>query len=121
MSYTYDISTNRGVVRREINDTDTANGKFTDAEIDYALTAGGSVGAAVVLCLEWLLAMLTDPNFTADWLTVDTASAYKSVAALLDRKRAQYSLAAVRATTAYTWRPDSAQTEAPTFDSTEDV
>ncbi len=116
MSYTYDISTDRGAVRREINDTDTANGKFTDAEVDYALTSGGSVGAAVVLCLEWLLAMLTDPNFTADWLTVDSASAYKSVSALLDRKRAQYSLATVRATTAYAWRPDSDQTEAPTFE-----
>ena len=115
MTYTYDLTTDRGKVRRWINDTDTASGKFTDAEIDYALTEGTTVGGAVIICLKWLLAMLADPNFTADWLTVDHASAYKSTSDLLVRASQEFGAPLISATANHTYRPDSRQDEAPDF------
>ena len=52
MAYTYDITTNRGKVRFQIGDTTEAHGIYTDAEIDNALTEGGSVTGAVAYLLR---------------------------------------------------------------------
>ena len=47
MAFTYDILTNRGKVRFYLSDTNEAQAMFTDAEVDNALTVGGSVSPAV--------------------------------------------------------------------------
>jgi len=57
MACTYDISTNRGKVRRLINDTSTTSCTFPDTEIDAFLTmAGGSVLLAASYACEALAA-----------------------------------------------------------------
>jgi hypothetical protein len=115
MTATYVLTEDVGKVRLHINDTDVTAPKLTDEEITYALTLGGSVNGAVIQCLLWLLVKLSDPNFTADWLTVDNASAFKSMNSLLSLKRAEFGIAAITTTSAHTYRADSAATEAPDF------
>lgn len=117
MTFTDSLSTDIGKVRLHINDLDSTNVKLTDEAIQYALDEQSTVGGAVIWCIQFLIAKLSDPNFTADWLTVDNASAVKSLRELMADKRQEFGISAVTATTAYAWRPDSNLTEAPTFDS----
>lgn len=56
MSFTYDTSTNRGKVRRNIGDTDSAAYWFEDADVDNALAEGGTVNAATCILIRALLA-----------------------------------------------------------------
>ncbi len=58
MAYTYDVSTDRGKVRRDIGDTVTGEMHFDDAEIDSFLSEGGSVKAGAGLALmAWAAAL----------------------------------------------------------------
>lgn len=115
MSYTYDLTTDRGKVRLHINDTDTTNGKLTDAEIDYCLTEKTTVGGAVVMALDLLLAKLTDPTFTADWLTVNNDVAFKNLSAYRLQMCQQFGVASITTTSVATYRDDSWADEAPDF------
>lgn len=56
MAFTFDTSTDRGKVRRNIGDGDSAAYWYEDTEIDNALSEGGSVVAATVILLRGLLA-----------------------------------------------------------------
>lgn len=103
-----------------INDTDTTAGKLTDAEVDYALTLKTTVGAAAVQCIDWLLAKVTDPNFTADWLTVDNASAFKSLSALRLLLCQSFAVPSLTTSSVFVYRADSLQTESPDYDDTDD-
>jgi hypothetical protein len=47
VAFTYNIGTDRGKVRFYLSDTNEAQAMFTDAEVDNALTLGGSVSPAV--------------------------------------------------------------------------
>jgi hypothetical protein len=124
MTYTYSLSTNIGKIRLEIADTNDGTGgqaKLTDEEIQYAIDNGGStIGYWVIKALLLIRAKLNDPNFKADWLEVDLKTARESMDAFIADKRREYGISAVTATTGYAWRPDSNQTEAPTWDSTEE-
>jgi hypothetical protein len=120
MTYTYELTTDRGKVRLAINDTDTTAGKLTDAEIDYALTLKTTVGAAAVQCIDWLLAKVADPNFTADWLTVDNASAFKSLSSLRLLLCQSFGVPSLTTSSVFVYRADSRQTESPDYDDTDD-
>jgi len=56
MAFTYDLTTDRGAVRLRLSDTDASAYVFEDTEIDYFLTAGGSVKAAVIEGIKVLMA-----------------------------------------------------------------
>ena len=56
MAFTYDNSTNRGLVRFNLADTDSSAYTFEDAEIDRMLSLEGTVEAATAACLRVLLA-----------------------------------------------------------------
>ena len=56
MSFTYDISTDRGRVRLNLADTDPTAYVFEDDEVDTLLTAEGSVADATLALLKVLLA-----------------------------------------------------------------
>lgn len=51
MALTYDLTTNIGKVRRDIGDTDLANAKWTDAELQSFIDEGGSAKAGAGLAL----------------------------------------------------------------------
>jgi hypothetical protein len=55
MAFTYAIGTDRGKVRLRLADTNSAAYAFEDDEIDYFLSAGGSIVGAVRLGLQTLL------------------------------------------------------------------
>ena len=66
MAFTYDPTTDRGKVRRNIGDKDTAtaaNQMFTDAEIDSFLSSSGS--DVKLATAEALRAMAADPALRA--------------------------------------------------------
>lgn len=116
--YTPLTPTDRERIRFAIGDTVQDRAMFSDEEITFQLSENVTWKPTVIAMLEGMVAQLAaQPNFTADWLTVSQSDALKYFSALLDRKRAEYGLGAIRAITAYSWRPDSAQTKAPTFDS----
>lgn len=52
MAHTFDITTDRGKVRLGLADTQAKTATFSDAEIDYFLTEGGTVDAAIVMGLQ---------------------------------------------------------------------
>ena len=57
-TYTYDLATDIGKVRRDIADTDTTDAQFSDDEIDSWIDEAGSVKAAAGLALlAWAAAM----------------------------------------------------------------
>ena len=61
MSFTYEISTDRGKVRLAIGDVidmTTDNESLSDAEVDYALSLSSDLDAAALRCCEWLVARL---------------------------------------------------------------
>jgi len=55
VAFTYDLTTDRGKVRLRLADTVDDGHVFTDAEIDYFLTVGGAVNAAVIEGIDVLL------------------------------------------------------------------
>jgi hypothetical protein len=120
MTYTYDLATDRGKVRLWVNDTDTTNGKLTDAEIDYCLTEKTTVGGAVVMALELLMAKVTDPNFSADWLSVSNDAAYKSLSAQRLLMCQKFGVASLSTNSVHTYRADSWETDSPDFSDLDD-
>ena len=55
MAFTYDLATDRGALRLRLSDTNPKGYGFEDAELDYFLSAGGSLDAATVLAVRVLL------------------------------------------------------------------
>lgn len=117
---TYDLSggfTDMTRVRFHTGDTDVSAPMFEDAEINAVITEAGTWKLAVIALLESLIARLAStPNFTADWLRVDNASAIKAFEALIVRKRREFGIKAITSGITYQYRPDSGQSEAPDWD-----
>ena len=119
MSFSFDntLAADLDRVRLEVGDTDS-NGYFLhDETITALLTREGTVGGAVVASLKAIVALLSQPNFRADWLQIDNASARKSYADLLKLKEREYGIVsgALTGSATYTYRKDSNQTEEPTY------
>jgi hypothetical protein len=116
---TYDpaLADNISRVRFHIGDTDVANPKMKDAEIAYVLANNGDdVGKSALVCLNYLIALLAIPNFTADWLTVDNASARAGLMQLRALKKQEFGLSGgLKAKARHARRADSAQIQAPDF------
>jgi hypothetical protein len=117
MTATYDTSLgdNVSLVRFHIGDTDTTEPRLSDEEITYMVTNTDSLGLAVAACINALIAQLSVPNFTADWLTVDHASARAGYYQLLAIKRREFGLSGISAKFKPVYRQDSAQTESPDY------
>ena len=63
MTVTYDITTNVGKVRLIISDNILTNYKFTDEELQYFITSGGSVGLGAAGALEaWAASYATNAD-----------------------------------------------------------
>ena len=120
MTATYVLTTDIGKIRLLINDTDTANTKLTDEEIQYCIDTKTTVAASAVMAVGLLMAKMADPNFTADWLTVDHASAFKSLQALRLQLCQSFGVPSLTASSVFVFRADSKQTESPDYDDTDD-
>lgn len=94
MTFTYDtsLSSDLAKVRFHIGDTDSDAQKFQDETILAVLAAEGSVAQAVIKLLNSLIATLSDPSFTADWLRVNPAAAREGVLITLTIKRREFGI-----------------------------
>lgn len=60
MSFTYDITTDLGRVRRTIGDVTQASARFTDGELQYWLDSEGTVNLAAAAACDALAALAAD-------------------------------------------------------------
>lgn len=112
MTFTYTPSTPTDLTRVRFHLGDTVEPpKYTDEEIAFVLAENtNSVGAAVMALIKGLIARIAgDPNFTADWLTVDVATAIEGLKTLLRLKGDEFGLSANTATFVPMYRLDSDQ------------
>lgn len=120
MSFTYSPLTNDlSRVRFHLGDTDINSAAFQDEEITGVITEVGDWKTATIYLIQNLIAKCSTPNFTADWLTVDSASAAKSYQQLLKIKRRELKIFSNVATVVAPWRPDSGQTAPPDYTGTQ--
>lgn len=85
MAFTYDISTSRGQVRLKLGDTSASGYVFEDDEIDYFLSVGGTVNAAVAEGLRVLIAdrARRAKSFSMQGLTLDDSKGLQYLRDLL--------------------------------------
>lgn len=119
MAFTYVPSAPNNItrVRYHIGDTDEATMMFDDDEISMALNEEGSVGKAVIACIQSILARLSlEPDLQADWLRIDWRRSAEHWRALLADKRQAFGLTArVSTSTVQPYRIDSKQTDPPEY------
>lgn len=92
MAFTYDVSTDRGLVRLLVADIDEATGVFNDAEIDAYLTLeGGNVKRAAAQAIDTNATneALASKVLTDHQLKTDGASVAKAMREHANRLRAQ--------------------------------
>lgn len=58
MAFTYDITTTRGKVRFAAGDTNEGAAIWSDAEVDFAIAQGSTIGGAVVVLARQRIAQL---------------------------------------------------------------
>lgn len=83
------------LIRFHVGDTVEGEHYLSDEEIALLLAEAGSVSAGVLSAITFIIARLSQPNFKADWLTVDNATARKGFEGLLALKRREFGVAAV--------------------------
>lgn len=113
MTFTYDLAGSGDVslVRFHIGDVEASAPVFSDEVITALLTINGQlIGPTVVACLKHKMALLSQPNFTADWLTVDNRSAREGVQALLVEKQKEFKLSGVTGRVVTVTRSDTPST-----------
>jgi hypothetical protein len=116
MTFTYTPNSPNDItrVRFHIADTVESSAMYSDEEITFGIAEGGSYQQAVIILLQNLIARLSaEPDFTADWLRVDNRRSVEGYRVLLQEKRRQFGISAVRARGKAVYRSDSGQTEAP--------
>lgn len=105
-------------VRFNIGDVNGDRAIFSDEIITAVIIEVGTWQAAVIACIQDIIAQLTaQPNFRADWLSVDYTTALANYQALLNLKARQLNVpnGQITATSSYLWRPDSNQQSSPAY------
>jgi hypothetical protein len=117
MAFTFgeDLTEARDYVRFHTGDT-IDPGFMSDALIASLITSEGSNNAAVITGLEYICALLSRPDFKADWLTVNNAEALKGYERRLAAKRSAFGVPRFTASVTHVYRADSDATEEPEYD-----
>jgi hypothetical protein len=118
MTATYTaFATNKDRVRFYTGDTDVNNAMNSDETINAAITEFGSYQAASIELLGSTITTLAfDPAFKADWLQVDVAETIKLLQGRQTELRRMWNIQAATTAAIYTYRKDSQQDQAPTYD-----
>jgi hypothetical protein len=114
MTYTFDPSLTDDVsyIRFEIGDTNLEGMYLQDETIQAVFDMSNDYGDAIVSCIQYIIAQLSQPNFSLDWLNVsDMAGAREGYEKLLAAKKVEYSIQrmVVTSTIALPYRADSNQ------------
>lgn len=110
MSFSYTPSaTPDDATRVRFHTGDTVEGQnfLSDEDIVMLLAEAGSWQAAVVGGFKFIIARLSQPNFKADWLQIDHASARKGYEGLLAQKRQEFGIPAITASAVHVRRYDT--------------
>lgn len=116
MTFTYTPATPDDItrVRWHIGDTVEATAAFSDEELLFAIAESQSWQKAVIWAIQTIIARLaSEPDFRADWLSVNGQKGIASWRALLAEKRQLFGVPAVSARGQAVYRSDSNQTEPP--------
>jgi len=126
-SYSLELDDNVSLVRFHIADTDPDGYYLDDEVINYLLTTHSSdIGAVVNACILNIIAQLSAPDFTKDWLAVSNAEARRGYENLRRLKRIELGTTTGGITPTsqieLSYRGDSEQDSTDsTFDGGEDV
>jgi len=115
-TYTEDLTVERDFVRFHTGDTVEAQSFLSDEIITSMISVEGSKEAAVVAGLRFIVTKFSQPNFTADWLTVDNKTAADSYRMMLREKQREFGVGSMTSGTKTVYREDSAQIEAPDYE-----
>jgi hypothetical protein len=114
-TFTFDntLSDDLALVRFHIGDTDSAGYYLADETITALLTIEGSVGAAVIACIKYIITQLSAPNFRYDFLSVSNEQARQGFENLLKTKAMEFGVSPSGVTASSTislpYRADSYQ------------
>lgn len=105
------------LVRFHIGDTEPDGFWLPDATINALIAQTADWHAAVIEALRFIITKLSQPNFTADWLTVDNASARTAYQTLLAEKKREFGVGSGRPTSGSTnvYRSDSRVKSEPDY------
>jgi hypothetical protein len=117
MSFTYssDLTISRDFVRFHTGDTVETESFLSDEIITSLLATESSQQYAVIAALKYILARLSQPNFKADWLSIDLKSARQGYEMILSEKRLEFGIAQLTGQVTHVYRSDSGLTEAPDY------
>ena len=92
MTFTFapSLNTDLALVRFHIGDTSEEGAYLADETITALLASEGSVGAAVIASIRYILTQLSTPNFKKDWLSVDYKTAREGFENLLKDKAQEF-------------------------------
>lgn len=120
MAFTYTpFLTDKDRVRFHIGDTDSTAPIFSDEEINAIITEETRWEKAVLACIDHIIAKLVGtPDFTADWLKVETSKAVAGYRALRNLKADTFGLQAGTMTSdpGHVYRLDSEQKTPPLYE-----
>lgn len=127
MTFTYNLDSPDNVTRVRWHLSDTVEpAMVSDEEIAFAISETGTWQKAVIFIIDKKLAeMAMEPDFKADWMSVDSKDAERRLKALRSMKLKEFGLTAdsvfgfgITASVHRAWRPDSGQTEEPDYTET---
>lgn len=118
MTFTYgeDLTDDADFVRFHTGDTESDGAFLSDEIITSLLATHDTKQDAVIAALKFIVTKLSKPDFKAGELEIKYSTSYYKD--LLKMKQDEFGLTdnTLTVSTYYTWRPDSDQTEAPTYD-----
>jgi hypothetical protein len=80
---------------------------LSDELIASLVTDEGTKQKAVIAGIEYIIMMLSTPDFKADWLSVSNGEAIKSYERMLATKKKKFGVGGITAGVVYTYRSDS--------------
>jgi hypothetical protein len=115
MTFTFatNLSTDLAKIRFHCGDTNSDGAYLADETINALYTIEGSVGAASIACIRYIITQLSSPDFYKDWLRVSNAEARKGFENLLKLKAQEFGInlggVTATATISLPYRADSYQ------------
>lgn len=106
-TYTGDLSIDRDFVRFHTGDTVEDRSFLSDAVIASLITDEGSKQKAVIASIEYIILMLSTPDFKADWLSVSNKDAREGYEKMLSTKKKKFGVGGITASVVNTYRSDS--------------
>ena len=93
ISFNPALANDISVVRFQIGDTDSDGYFIEDETITALVTSEGSVGGAVIACIQYIITQVNKVSFSLDWLNVgDPRNNLDYWQRLLKEKRSEYGI-----------------------------